>query len=269
MTEASRGVGSLLAVRGVSKRFGPVQALEDVDFEVHAGEVVALVGDNGAGKSTLVKILAGIYVADDGEFHFDGEPVAVRRPQDATALGIATVYQDLALCDNLDVVANLFLGSEKTAAGVGTVSRGLDETAMEQRSGELLETLAVTIPSLRSEVGTLSGGQRQQVAVARSLLGEPKLVMLDEPTAALGVAQTAQVLALVKRLREQALGVIVISHNLADIFEVADRIYVLRLGREAASFSVRETSEEEVVAAITGARENAPAASNGDDGAER
>src|SRR3954447_19786465 len=247
--------GALLSVKGVSKRFGPVEALSDVDFEVKSGEVVALVGDNGAGKSTLVKILSGIYVADDGEFYFDGEAVTLHRPQDATALGIATVYQDLALCDNLDVVANLFLGSEETAGGAGTFSRALDEADMEQRSGELLENLAVTIPSMRSEVGTLSGGQRQQVAVARSLLGEPKLVLLDEPTAALGVAQTRQVLALIKRLRERGLGVIVISHSLAEVFEVADRIFVLRLGREAGEFEADATTEEHVVGAITGVGE--------------
>jgi D-xylose transport system ATP-binding protein len=244
--------GALLSVKGVSKRFGPVEALSDVDFEVKAGEVVALVGDNGAGKSTLVKIISGIYVSDEGEFTFDGQTVTLHRPQDATALGIATVYQDLALCDNLDVVANLFLGSEETAGGAGAISRALDEADMEKRSGELLENLAVTIPSLRSEVGTLSGGQRQQVAVARSLLGEPKLVLLDEPTAALGVAQTRMVLELIKRLRERGLGVIVISHSLAEVFEVADRIFVLRLGREVASVKAEDTTEEHVVSAITG-----------------
>ncbi len=262
--------GALLAVKGVSKRFGPVEALTDVDFEVRAGEVVALVGDNGAGKSTLVKIISGIYSADEGEFFFDGESVNFHSPQEATGLGIATVYQDLALCDNLDVVANLYLGSEQTSGGTGVVSRALDETAMEKRSSELLETLAVTIQSLRSEVGTLSGGQRQQVAVARSLLGEPKLVMLDEPTAALGVTQTALVLALIKRLREQGLGVIVISHNLAEVFQVADRIFVLRLGRAAASFEADDATEEHVVSAITGATEApaAPAAPAGNGGGE-
>ena len=178
-----------------------------------------------------------------------------RARSDAVALGIATVYQDLALCDNLDVVANLFLGQEVIGSGVGTVTHQLDETAMEHRSHELLEQFAVTIPSVRSEVGGLSGGQRQQVAVARSLLGEPKVVLLDEPTAALGVAQTATVLELIKRLRERGLGVVVISHNLADVFEVADRIFVLRLGRPAGTFDVHETSREDVVAAITGATE--------------
>ena len=225
--------GALLSMRGVSKRFGPVQALADVNFEVHAGEVVALVGDNGAGKSTLVKAIAGIHEISSGEIFFDGQPVRITAPPDATRLGIATVYQDLALCDNLDVVENLFLGREELSGGPGKVVRHLHETDMEQRSHELLQNLAVTITSVRAEVGTMSGGQRQQVAIARSLLGEPKMVMLDEPTAALGVRQTAMVLALIKRLRERGLAVVVISHNLADVFEVADRIYVLRLGREA------------------------------------
>jgi D-xylose transport system ATP-binding protein len=243
----------LLALEGVSKRFGPVQALEDVDFEVHAGEVVGLVGDNGAGKSTLVKSIAGINTIDEGRILFEGRPVKITTPSDAVHLGIATVYQDLALCDNLDVVANLFLGHELIASGAGALTLRLNETQMEHRSHELLEQFAVTIPSVRSEVGGLSGGQRQQVAVARSLLGEPKVVLLDEPTAALGVAQTATVLELIKRLRERGLGVLVISHNLADVFEVADKVFVLRLGRPAGTFDVRDTSREEVVAAITGA----------------
>jgi D-xylose transport system ATP-binding protein len=244
----------VLALEGVSKSFGPVQALSSVDFEVHSGEVVALVGDNGAGKSTLVKTVAGIHPADSGQILFEGQPVRITRPNDAVALGIATVYQDLALCDNLDVVENLFLGREEVAGGPGELLFVLDETAMEHRSHQLLERLAVTIVNLRAEVGTLSGGQRQQVAIARSLLGDPKLVILDEPTAALGVRQTAQVLELVKRLREEGHGVVVVSHNLADVFEVADRIFVLRLGQEAGDFKAAETSQDEVVAAITGAR---------------
>jgi D-xylose transport system ATP-binding protein len=252
--------GAMLALEGVSKRFGAVQALDGVDFEVNAGEVVALVGDNGAGKSTLVKTISGIYSPDEGRFSFGGEPVSITGPQDAAALGIATVYQDLALCDNLDVVANLFLGREEIAAGPAAATRQLDETDMEHRTGELLENFAVTIPSVRSEVGTLSGGQRQQVAVARSLLGEPKVVLLDEPTAALGVQQTAQVLQLVKRLRERNLGVVVISHNLADVFEVADRIFVLRLGRKAGTFDADSVTQEQVVAAITGAKGNGASA---------
>ncbi len=242
----------LLELDGISKRFGPVQALDRVDFAVHGGEVIGLVGDNGAGKSTLVKTIAGIHTADAGRIRFEGEQVSISRPQDATALGIATVYQDLALCDNLDLVANLFLGREEVSPGPGTVSRQLDEARMEHRTGELLSGLSVTIPNLRSEVGTLSGGQRQQVAVARSLLGEPKVVLLDEPTAALGVAQTAQVLDLIRRLRERGLGVVVISHNLVDVFEVADRIFVLRLGKAAGSFEAESTTEEHVVSAITG-----------------
>jgi D-xylose transport system ATP-binding protein len=226
--------------------------LDRVDFAVNAGEVVGLVGDNGAGKSTLVKTIAGINGPDTGTIRFEGEEVSINRPQDAVALGIATVYQDLALCDNLDVVANLFLGRELHAPGIGRISRQLDEVKMEHETAELLSTLAVTIPSLRSEVGTLSGGQRQQVAVARSLLGNPKVVMLDEPTAALGVPQTKQVLELILKLKERGLGVVVISHNLADVFQIADRIFVLRLGRPSGDFRSTEVTEEHVVAAITG-----------------
>jgi D-xylose transport system ATP-binding protein len=247
------GSTPVLSLKGVSKSFGPVRALSDVDFEIRAGEVVALVGDNGAGKSTLVKAIAGINTADEGQIFFEGREVKITNPTDATDLGIATVYQDLALCDNLDVVANLYLGREEKAAGVAGITRQIDETAMEQRSHELLSNLAVTIVDLRAEVGTMSGGQRQQVAIARSLLGEPKVVMLDEPTAALGVRQTAQVLALVKRLREQGHGVLVISHNLENVFEVADRIFVLRLGKVAGDYVAADTSREEIVAAITGA----------------
>jgi D-xylose transport system ATP-binding protein len=257
----------LLSLRGVKKGFGPVQALDGVDLDVSAGEVVGLVGDNGAGKSTLVKIIAGIYSPDEGEFYFDGEPVKITSPNAAVDLGIATVYQDLALSDNLDVVANLFLGNEIISGGIGTITRAIDETTMERRSHELLENLAVTIPSVRSEVGTLSGGQRQQVAVARSLLGQPKLVLLDEPTAALGVPQTRQVLALIKRLREQGLGVVMISHNLVDVFEVCDRIFVLRLGRYAASFDTASATQEAVVGAMTGASEVGAANGNGGGGA--
>jgi D-xylose transport system ATP-binding protein len=243
----------VLSLEGVSKSFGAVQALEDVDFQIRSGEVVALVGDNGAGKSTLVKAIAGIHEIDSGRVLFEGRPVKITSPTDAVALGIATVYQDLALCDNLDVVENLYLGREEQAGGVAAITRQLDETAMEQRSHELLSNLAVTITDMRAEVGTMSGGQRQQVAIARSLLGDPKVVMLDEPTAALGVRQTAQVLALIKRLREQGHGVLVISHNLENVFEVADRIFVLRLGRAAGDFPAADTSREEVLGAITGA----------------
>ena len=228
----------------------PVEALVDVDFEVHAGEVVALVGDNGAGKSTLIKALAGVQPADSGTIAVDGERVSIRSASDAYRHGIATVYQDLALCDNLDVVANLFLGGE-TLTGL----RALDEHAMEHQTIELLDSLGVTsLASVRARVGSLSGGQRQSVAIARSLLGEPRLVILDEPTAALGVVQTAQVLELVRSpARDNGLGVVVISHNLENVYSVADRIVVLRLGRVAATFDRRTTPREEVVAAITGA----------------
>ncbi len=253
----------VLELRAVSKSFGPVQALENVDFAVKAGEVVAIVGDNGAGKSTMVKSIAGIHEIDGGQILFEGQEVEISRPNDAVALGIATVYQDLALCDNLDVVANLFLGQEERAAGVGEFTRQLDETGMEKRTHDLLGNLAVTIVNVRSEVGTLSGGQRQQVAIARSLLGDPKVVMLDEPTAALGVRQTAMVLELIKRLRDQGHGVLVISHNLEDVFQVADRVFVLRLGRAAGDFDIKAVSHEQIVAAITGAEFGRPA--NGDE----
>jgi D-xylose transport system ATP-binding protein len=250
---ASTGTEPLLALHGVSKRFGAVQALSGVDFDVRAGEVVGLVGDNGAGKSTLVKVMSGIYGADEGEYRFEGAVQHVNGASDATALGVATVYQDLALCDNLDVVANLFVGREELSGGVGGVLRSLDEASMEKQAAELLQTLTVRLPSVRQEVGTLSGGQRQSVAIARSLIGEAKVVLLDEPTAALGVAQTEQVLQLIRRLREQGLGVVVISHNLANVFDVVDRIFVMRLGRKAGVYEVGETSQEEIVGAITGA----------------
>jgi D-xylose transport system ATP-binding protein len=241
----------VLALSGISKRFGAVQALTDAGLEVYPGEVVALVGDNGAGKSTMIKVIAGVNPADDGEILWEGRPVSITKPHDATTLGIATVYQDLSLCDNLDVVGNLFLGNEVVRHGV------LDEIAMEQRASELLQTLSVRIPSVRIPVASLSGGQRQSVAIARSLLGDPKVVLLDEPTAALGVAQTAQVLDLIERLRDRGLGVILISHNLADVKAVADRVVVLRLGRNAGDFNMAEATQEEIVQAITGASDNA------------
>jgi D-xylose transport system ATP-binding protein len=241
----------VLALSGISKRFGAVQALADIELEVHAGEVVALVGDNGAGKSTLVKVIAGVGPADEGVIEWDGRPVHIARPHDAQDLGIATVYQDLALADNIDVVGNLFLGRELRTFGV------LDEVEMERRSRELLSTLSIRIPSVRIPIASLSGGQRQTVAIARSLLGAPRLVILDEPTAALGVEQTAQVLDLVERLRERGLAVILISHNMADVKAVADRVAVLRLGRNNGVFDVRTTSQEEIISAITGATDNA------------
>jgi D-xylose transport system ATP-binding protein len=241
----------LLELQGITKRFGAVRALNGVDFRVMPGEVVGLVGDNGAGKSTLVKVISGIHPADEGKYLWEGGPQRVTTPQDATGLGIATVYQDLALCDNLDVVENLYLGREAIAGGL------LDEVTMENKANELLAELSVTtIQSVRGEVGAMSGGQRQSVAIARSLLGEPKMVILDEPTAALGVAQTAQVLALVKRLKGRGLGVIVISHNLRDVFDVCDRIFVMRLGADGGEFDVATANEQDVVAAITGLTAN-------------
>jgi D-xylose transport system ATP-binding protein len=244
----------LLELKGVTKRFGAVEALTDVDFEVHAGEVVALVGDNGAGKSTLIKAIAGIQPGDEYEARWNGEEVHLNTPQDADRLGIATVYQDLALCDNLDVVANLYLGKEKVEDGVTGSVRALDEIEMEQRSVDLLRQLSVrTLRSVRTEVGSLSGGQRQTVAIARSMLGEPELVILDEPTAALGVQQTRQVLDLILRLKERGLGVVLISHNVLDVVEVSDRVIVLRLGRRVATFDTAQVKQDEIVAAITGA----------------
>jgi D-xylose transport system ATP-binding protein len=246
----------LLELRGISKRFGAVQALTEVRFDVSAGEVVALVGDNGAGKSTLIKVISGIYRADAGTVRWQGREVTVGSPNEAAALGIATVYQDLALCDNLDVVANLFLGHELTAGGalgrLGPLAV-MDEMTMERRAVEVLRRLSVKIPSVRTPIASLSGGQRQSVAVARSVLGDNKVVLLDEPTAALGVAQTHEVLELIKRLRGQGLGVVLISHNLANVFEVADRITVLRLGRWVGTYDVKLTSHEQLVAFMTGA----------------
>ncbi|MGW1749186.1 ATP-binding cassette domain-containing protein [Streptomyces sp. NPDC002092] len=241
----------VLALRGVSKRFGAVQALTDVDLEVHAGEVVALVGDNGAGKSTLVKTIAGVHPIDEGVIEWQGNPVSINKPHDAQGIGVATVYQDLALCDNLDVVGNLFLGRELLRRRV------IDEVSMEKQARDLLSTLSIRIPSVRIPIASLSGGQRQVVAIARALIGDPKLVILDEPTAALGVEQTAQVLDLVERLRERNLAVILISHNMADVKAVADTVAVLRLGRNNGSFPVKDTSHEEIIAAITGATDNA------------
>jgi ABC-type sugar transport system ATPase subunit len=241
----------VLSMRGISKSFGAVQALTDIDLDIFAGEVVALVGDNGAGKSTLVKILAGVHPADAGEITFEGEPVSIPTPTASRALGIATVFQDLALCDTLDVVANLFLGRE--------LSNGtLEEEEMEKRAWELLRQLSAKIPSVRVPIAALSGGQRQTVAIARSLIGEPRVVILDEPTAALGIAQTAEVLNLIERLRERGHGVVLISHNMADVQAVADRIIVLRLGRNNGDFLAPDVSYEDIIAAITGATDNVP-----------
>ncbi len=236
-----------LELREVSKNFGSVEALKGVDFEVRDGEVMALVGDNGAGKSTLIKCVAGIYSIDDGQIFFEGEPVTIHGPKDAARLGIEVVYQDLALCDNLDVVQNMYLGRETH----DPLFR-LREAPMERRTAETLKSLSVTtIRSVRQAVATLSGGQRQSVAVARAVLWNNKIVFLDEPTAALGVAQTRQVLDLVKRLAEQGLAVVLVSHNLVDVFEVADRITVLRLGRNVGVYEKDQTTEREIVEAIT------------------
>ena len=239
----------LLSLKGVNKSFGAVQVLQGVDFEAHAGQVTALVGDNGAGKSTLIKGIAGIYGFDSGDYRFEGADVTVHSPKQANALGIEVVYQDLALCDNLDIVHNLFLGRELTRRGV------LDEGAMERRATETLAGLSVrTVKSIRQQVASLSGGQRQTVAIARSVIWNSKLVILDEPTAALGVAQTEQVLKLVRRLADNGLAVVLISHNLNDVFEVADRIAVLYLGRMAAQVDVKQVNRGQVVELITSGR---------------
>jgi D-xylose transport system ATP-binding protein len=240
----------LLSLRGISKTFGAVSALTDVELDVNASEVVALVGDNGAGKSTLVKILAGAHRPDSGTIAFGGQTVHISDPAASLSLGIATVFQDLALCENLDVVQNLFLGREVN-------SLRLNEVAMEARSWQLLRQLSAKIPTVRAPVASLSGGQRQTVAIARSLLGNPKVVILDEPTAALGVAQTAEVLDLIERLRDHGLGVLMISHNMDDVRSVADRIVVLRLGRNNGTFDAETASHEEIVAAITGGLDSA------------
>ncbi|HXG75093.1 MAG TPA: ATP-binding cassette domain-containing protein [Gaiellaceae bacterium] len=240
-------VTPLLETRGVSKSFGPVQALKDVDFEVRAGEVMALVGDNGAGKSTLIKCIAGTYSLDEGDVYFDGQKVSISGPKDAARLGIEVVYQDLALCDNLDVVQNMFLGRE-----IRDFIGRLKEAPMEARTADTLRGLRVTtISSIRQPVASLSGGQRQSVAIGRAVMWNSRVVILDEPTAALGVAQTAQVLELVRQLADQGLAVVLISHNLHDIFEVADRITVLRLGRNVAVYERAHTTQQEVVHAIT------------------
>jgi D-xylose transport system ATP-binding protein len=237
----------LLELRGVNKSFGPVQVLHDVDLTVRLGRVTALVGDNGAGKSTLIKGIAGIHAFDSGEYVFEGHPVSVHNPKQANALGIEVVYQDLALCDNLDIVENLYLGREALQAGL------LDEIAMEQRAAATLAGLSVrTVKSVRQKVASLSGGQRQTVAIARAVLWNSKLVILDEPTAALGVAQTEQVLNLVRRLADRGLAVILISHNMNDVLAVADDIAVLYLGKLTAQVEAKDVNHSEVVQLITG-----------------
>ncbi|MGZ8803830.1 MAG: ATP-binding cassette domain-containing protein [Microbacterium sp.] len=248
----------VLTVHAIGKRFGAVRALTDVDFWVNEGEVVALIGDNGAGKSTLVKLLSGVYSPDSGVIEYDGEPVEIGSPADAQELGIATVFQDLALCDNLDVVANLWLGRELRTG------RTLDEVDMEQQTWTLLRELSAKIPSVRIPVASLSGGQRQTVAIARSLIGDPRIVILDEPTAALGVAQTAEVLNLIERLRERGHGVVLVSHSMADVMAVADRVVVLRLGRNNGVYNIADVTSETLIAAITGATDNAVARRSSD-----
>jgi D-xylose transport system ATP-binding protein len=239
----------LLELRGVNKSFGVVHVLHDVDFAVYPGQVTALVGDNGAGKSTLVKTVAGIYGRDSGDFLFEGKPVDVNGPRDVAALGVEVVYQDLALCDNLDIVQNMFLGREVLRGGT------LDEPAMEARARDTLASLSVrTVKSVRQPVASLSGGQRQTVAIAKAVLWNSKVVLLDEPTAALGVAQTRQVLDLVRRLADRGLGVVLISHNMGDVFEVADRIVPLYLGRVAADVATKDVTNRQIVELITAGR---------------
>lgn len=238
----------VLELRNVSKQYGHVSALIDVDFTVNAGEVVALVGDNGAGKSTLVKAIAGTHRIDAGQILVDGKAVTIGSPTDASALGIETVYQDLALCDNLDVIANLYLGREVRRQR----SALLDHESMERRAADVISDLAAHLPVLTSPVSALSGGQRQAIAVSRAALWGSRVVLLDEPTAALGVAQTAMVYSLVRSLRDRGLAVVVISHNLSDVFAVADRIEVLQLGQNAGTFTPSSAHPDEVVAAITG-----------------
>ncbi|HET9731352.1 MAG TPA: ATP-binding cassette domain-containing protein [Acidimicrobiales bacterium] len=237
---------TLLEMRGIDKHFGPVQALTGVDLDVPAGQVVALCGDNGAGKTVLIKCVAGIWEPDGGEITWNGHRVHIRNPRDASALGIETVYQDLALCDNLDIVQNMFLGRERSRAWV------LDEAGMERLAAETLTSLSVTtVRSIRQPVGSLSGGQRQAVAVAKAVMWNSKLVIMDEPTAALGVAQTGMVLDLIGRLATQGIAVIVISHNLNDVFAVADRLAVLHLGRMVAQGPASDFDRQIVVDLMT------------------
>ncbi|WP_438854263.1 ATP-binding cassette domain-containing protein [Agromyces sp. M3QZ16-3] len=239
----------LIELSGVVKSFGPVSVLKGVDLKAYPGRVTALVGDNGAGKSTLIKGLAGVQPYDGGEVRFDGESVSLHHPRDASRLGIEVVYQDLALCDNLDIVQNMFLGREETEFGT------FDEGLMEKEASDTLRSLSVrTVKSVRQKVSSLSGGQRQTVAIARAVLKKARLVILDEPTAALGVAQTEQVLNLVRRLADQGVAVILISHNLADVFEVADHIDVLYLGQMVAHLNADQTSRDDVVGYITGTK---------------
>jgi D-xylose transport system ATP-binding protein len=244
-----------VSISGLSKYYGGVRALSDVNLTLNRGEVVALVGDNGAGKSTLVKLLAGTERADGGDIRIEGQLVTMESSRSAVARGIHTVYQDLSLCDNLDAVRNLFLGQEEIS-GIWS-GRRLRRADMEAETQRILASLAVKLRSLNTPVGRLSGGQRQGIAICRALVTNPKMVLLDEPTAALGVSQRAEVLALIRRLKDQNCGVLVISHDLRDVQEVADRVVVLRLGEKVAEFKSGEYSSQDLVAAITGAHEAA------------
>ncbi len=260
----SASTAPLLTLRGIEKSFGAVHVLRGVDLDITPGKVTALVGDNGAGKSTLIKGIAGIHTFDAGEYLFEGRPQHVTSPKEANALGIEVVYQDLALCDNLDVVHNMFLGREVTSNGM------LDEAAMETRARETLDGLSVrTLKSVRAQVAALSGGQRQTVAIARAVLWNSKIVILDEPTAALGVAQTEQVLRLVRRLADRGLGVVLISHNMNDVLQVADDIAVLYLGKMVAQIPTSSVTHGQIVELITAGRSGdlglAPAATNAEE----
>jgi D-xylose transport system ATP-binding protein len=247
-----------LQMRGMRKSFGSVEALRGVDLEVRAGEIMALVGDNGAGKSTLVKTLSGAVLPDDGEIRIDGRPARIANPQDSVAAGVETVYQDLALCDNLDVVANLYLGRELRSPEHGLFARFVACKKMTFHARQILDDLSITLPSLGARVGSLSGGQRQAIAVGRAVLWGSRVVVLDEPTAALGVQQTATVYRLVRSLSERGVSVVLVSHNMVDVFRLADRITVLRLGQGAGVFDPRQSTPQDVIAAITGGNAVSP-----------
>ena len=252
VTAASGTATGLLETRNLTKRFGRVHALDGVDISVHAGSVLALLGDNGAGKSTLVKIISGVHRPDGGEVLIDGAPVSISTPRHASDAGIETVYQDLALCDNLTVVQNLFLGRELRRKGAPLAGMFLDRRSMEREAVRAFDSLGTTLPSLHSQVSNLSGGQRQAVAIARAVVWRRRVVLFDEPTAALGVEQTDNVHRLIMRLRDQGVGIVMISHNMADVFAVANRLTVLRRGRKIADMDPRSCTPDDVVGKITG-----------------
>ena len=252
MSAQAEPSAGLLETRSLSKRFGRVQALNGVDVSVHAGSVLALLGDNGAGKSTLVKILSGAYRPDSGEILIDGASRDITSPREATEAGIETVYQDLALCDNLTVIQNLFLGRERRKSGIPFARAFLDRRSMQREAAQAFESLGARIPSLQSQVSNLSGGQRQAVAIARAVVWKSRVVLFDEPTAALGVEQTENVHRLIRRLRDRGVGVVLISHNLADVFALADRLTVLRRGERVADMDPRNCTPDDVVRQITG-----------------